>query len=467
VYNNIEYKERQMSTVKKIIILLIVLASAFMLSFCTTALHTIDGGVAYTDVHTSADGAVLIPEKDTLGKVENLNFIQSARGSVTLSWDELENAYAYNIFVKYDGDEKYRYSYTVRNNKVTIDNIDNEGEIKFKVRGFRYDSGEVIYGEFSSVVKAITKPESVSKIYTHSITDDSITLSWDKSKGATGYRVYIYDKKAENFKVYKETSRTTLAVSELKKDTSYSFKIMSFKEVGNSKAFGDNSPEYREFTYNSGGVPHTTAQMAQHYNDLIIKLKAQSDMSVQYKKTIDTEYVNCSENNLAMTVKNTLSLFEGTLKKTYKYVGGTNEEKSANKLIEPYGKKPSLMKDDIQQYTVIEKENGDYTIKIILKSESKLYEKGMKAQKSYSDGVLALPEYRKLKTGPLSIDSADSYYDGGTITVVVKKGRISTLDISAGMLSVIEFSVADVCASTVVGYEMTESYKVKYNGEAQ
>jgi hypothetical protein len=77
--------------------------------------------------------------------------------------------------------------------------------------------------------------------------------------------------------------------------------------------------------------------------------------------------------------------------------------------------------------------------------------------------VLALPEYRKLKTGPLSIDSADSYYDGGTITAVVKKGRTSALDISAGMLSVIEFSVADVCASTVVGYEMTESYKIKYS----
>lgn len=451
-----------MSTVKKIIILLIAFSSAFLLSFCTYALHTIDGGVAYTDVQTSADGTVVSPEKVTLGKVENLTFIQSARGSVTLSWDKIENAYAYNVFVKFDGDEKYRYSYTVRNNKVTINDIDNEGEIKFKVRGFRYDRGQVVYGKFSSIVKAVTKPESVSKIYTRSITDDSVTLYWDKAKGAAGYRIYIYNKKADKFKLYKETARTTITVSGLKKDTRYTFKIMSYKQAGNSTALGDNSQEYKEYTYNSATLPHTAAQTAQHYNELIAALKGESNMTVQYKKSIDTEYVNCSKSNMSMTVKNTLSLFEGSLKKTYTYVNGNNEEKSANKLIEPYSKKAFLVRDDIKEYTLTEDENS-YTIKIVLKSEENFYEKGLSVSKSYSDGVLALPEFRKLKTTPLSIDSADSYYDGATVTVTVKQGRVSSLDISTAVLSDIDFSVADVRASTIVGYEMTESYKIKYS----
>lgn len=434
----------------------------FLLSLSASALYVAGDSIGNDDLQVNADGTEQEAQEVTLGKTENLQFVQSARGSVTLSWDKLEDAYGYNVFVKFEGDEKYRYSYTVRNNRVTVEDIDSEGEIRFKVRGFRYHKGKAVYGKFSSIVKAATKPESVSKIYTHSITDDSVTLSWDKAKGATGYRVYLYDKKAEKFKVYKETSRTALTVSGLEKDTGYTFKIMSYKKAGNSTAYGDNSPEYKEFTYNSGSVPHTVAQTAQHYNELITKLKSESDMTVQYKKAIDTEYINCSKKNLAMTVKNTLSLFEGSLKKTYTYVGGTNEEKSANKLIEPCGKKPSLVRDDIKEYTVTEKENGSYTIKIVLKSESKLYEKGSKAQKSYSDGALALPEFRKLKTGPLSIDGADSYYDGAEITLTVKKGRITSLGINAGVLSVIDFSVADVSANTVVGYEMTESYKIKY-----
>lgn len=447
---------------KRIAVFIITLTAMFLLSLSASALYVAGDSIGNDDLQVNADGTEQEAQEVTLGKTENLQFVQSARGSVTLSWDKLEDAYGYNVFVKFEGDEKYRYSYTVRSNKVTVEDIDSEGEIRFKVRGFRYYKGKAVYGKFSSIVKAVTKPESVSKIYTHSITDDSVTLSWGKAKGATGYRVYLYDKKAEKFKVYKETSRTTLTVSQLKKDTRYTFKIMSYKKAGNSTAYGDNSPEYKEFTYNSGSVPHTVAQTAQHYNELITKLKSESDMTVQYKKAIDTEYINCSKKNLAMTVKNTLSLFEGSLKKTYTYVGGTNEEKSANKLIEPCGKKPSLVRDDIKEYTVTEKENGSYTIKIVLKSESKLYEKGSKAQKSYSDGALALPEFRKLKTGPLSIDSADSYYDGGTIKATVKKGRITALNISAGVLSVIDFGVADVSANTVVGYEMTESYKIKY-----
>ena len=76
-----------------------------------------------------------------------------------------------------------------------------------------------------------------------------------------------------------------------------------------------------------------------------------------------------------------------------------------------------------------------------------------------------MPEFRKLKTTPLSIDSADSYYDGGTVTFTVRQGRVTSMNIRAAVLSDIDFSVADVKAKAVVGYEMTESYKIKYTGE--
>ena len=191
-----------------------------------------------------------------------------------------------------------------------------------------------------------------------------------------------------------------------------------------------------------------------------------TDMTVKLNKTIDTEFVNCSRKNLTMSVKNTLNLFEGTLKKTYKYVGGENDSKSANKLIQPYSKKAALERNDIKEYSVSEK-NGKITLKITIKDESSIYNKGDKKQKSYFDGVLALPEFTKLKTAPLVIEGADSYYDGGEITMTVKNGRVAALDIRAGMLTDIDFSVSDVTASAVVGYELTEKYKIVYSDNAQ
>ena len=73
-----------------------------------------------------------------------------------------------------------------------------------------------------------------------------------------------------------------------------------------------------------------------------------------------------------------------------------------------------------------------------------------------------MPEFKSLKTTPLTIESADSYYDGGTISVIVKQGKVSSINIQAAMLSDVDFSVADVKASAVISYEMKESYKIKY-----
>lgn len=451
---------------KKITILFISVIAVFLLSLCASAVHTVDGGVYIENVEVGSDGSVPEKEEKTLGKVENLKFVKSSRGTVTLSWNKVEDAYAYKVFIKYEGDKKYRYTYTVKNNEVTVGDIENDGGLVFRVRAFAYDSGEVIYGKYSESVNAVTKPENVKNIYTRSITDDSITLYWDKAKGATGYRVYIYSKKDGKFKLYKRTSRTTMTVSDRKKDTRYTFKIMSYKRINNSTALGDYSDEYKEFTYNSGTVPRSMSQAAQFYNEKIALLKSETDMTVKLNKNIDTEFISCTKDNLAMSVKNILSLFEGTLKKTYKYTNGQNDSKSANKLIEPCGKKAALERNDIKEYSVTEK-NGKITLKITLKDESNIYNKGDKNTKAYFDGVLALPEFKKLKTGPLVIEGADSYYDGGNITMTVKDGRVSSLSIRAAMLTDIDFSVSNVSAGTVVGYELTEKFNITYSDTAQ
>jgi hypothetical protein len=98
-----------------------------VLSFCASAVHTIDGGVYIENVEVGSDGSVPGKEEKTLGKVQNLKFVKSSRGTVTLSWDKVDGAYAYKVFIKYEGDEKYRYTYTVKNNEVTIGDIENEG----------------------------------------------------------------------------------------------------------------------------------------------------------------------------------------------------------------------------------------------------------------------------------------------------------------------------------------------------
>ena len=111
----------------------------FALSFSASSLYIRDSAVTTQEVQAGADGSVVQSEEKTLGRVKNLKFIKSSRGTVTLSWDKVKDAYAYKVFIKYENDKKFKYSYTVKGNEVTIKDIDNEGGLRFKVRAFCYD----------------------------------------------------------------------------------------------------------------------------------------------------------------------------------------------------------------------------------------------------------------------------------------------------------------------------------------
>lgn len=447
---------------KKLIALCLSAIMLLTLGVYVSGVHVIgdsigDGSLAAqgeTQTDHTQDSEIVLPQ------VENLSFVKSLRGAVILSWDKTEGAYAYNIFVKTNKDKKFKYCLTVKNNNVTV-NIDNEGGLQFKVRAFCYDSGKAVFGDFSEAVGGVTAPAGVSKLYTSKIENDSITLYWNKAAGATGYRVYIYDRDKKKFVLYKRTSRTIMTVASLKRDTLYTFKVLSYKRIDNSTAFGDYSEEYKEYTYNSGSLPHTKAQAAQFYNNYINKLKQEQNMTVAYKKSIDTQYISCTKKNLATSVKNTLNLFQGTLNETCKYVNGESDAKSVNKLIEPYGKNAGLERDDIKKYTA--KKDGDSIIlTVTLKSENKYYNRGKKMQKSYYDSVLSLPNYKSLKTAPFVIESADSYYSGGTMAIKVTEKAVTYFKVDAAVLSNIGFSVSEIKGNAIIAYELKENYKITY-----
>lgn len=80
----------------------------------------------------------------------------------------------------------------------------------------------------SITAEAATKlaaPENVKTTKTAT----TITLKWDAVKGADAYRVYKYDEKNEKFVKYKTVSSTSCKVTDLKKNTKYTFKIATLK----------------------------------------------------------------------------------------------------------------------------------------------------------------------------------------------------------------------------------------------
>ena len=66
----------------------------------------------------------------------------------------------------------------------------------------------------------------------------SIRLSWKKSKDITAYQIYKYDPKKKAYKLYKTVKGTSLTVKNLKKNTTYKFKIRAYKSCDGAKLYG-------------------------------------------------------------------------------------------------------------------------------------------------------------------------------------------------------------------------------------
>ncbi|MCM1524766.1 MAG: fibronectin type III domain-containing protein [Ruminococcus sp.] len=80
-------------------------------------------------------------------------------------------------------------------------------------------------------VSATDKLDAPSDIKA-SASSDSVTLTWDKVKGADAYSVYKYDSSDKKFKSYKSVTGTSCKVTGLTKGVTYSFKVAALVKSG-------------------------------------------------------------------------------------------------------------------------------------------------------------------------------------------------------------------------------------------
>lgn len=66
----------------------------------------------------------------------------------------------------------------------------------------------------------------------------SVKLSWKKTKGATGYRLYKYNSKTKKWEKVKTTSKTSYTVKKLKAGTTYKFRVRAYTKNGKKTKWG-------------------------------------------------------------------------------------------------------------------------------------------------------------------------------------------------------------------------------------
>lgn len=103
-----------------------------------------------------------------------------------------------------------------------------------------YNSYAIKYAKKKGI-NYINVPKKVKGVTNSTQTTSSITVKWDKTAEATGYRIYMYDEAKKKYIRVATTKNTSYTVKKLKAGKTYKFIVRAYKEAGGQKYFGPYS----------------------------------------------------------------------------------------------------------------------------------------------------------------------------------------------------------------------------------
>ncbi len=180
------------------------------------------------------------PDKD--GAIQNMCYCGKVKSSITI--------YAPKKVVLSGTD----YTYSGKAKKPTVTVKDSAGKTLTKDTDYTvsYEKGRKLPGRYTVTVSFIgtyyagtkeltftVKPNKVKNLEAEQ-TISTVTLSWDESVGADGYRVYQYDSDTKGYKKVADVDGTSVKIKELTSGTKYKFRIRAY-EKDNGTIYGNYS----------------------------------------------------------------------------------------------------------------------------------------------------------------------------------------------------------------------------------
>lgn len=196
------------------------------------------GGTNYYGAYSSVVKATVPPAQVTGVKLQKRSSLY-----LTLGWDKISGASGYRVY-KYNSSKKtYESVVTLSGGSVTsykVTGLKDATEYKFKVKAYKKVNGETVWGSASSEYKTCTTPLKVKNLKL-STKSSAVTLKWGKTSGATGYKLYRYNSKTKKYeKIATINSGSTVSYTDknLKKGTTYQYKVRAYKKYANSTFYG-------------------------------------------------------------------------------------------------------------------------------------------------------------------------------------------------------------------------------------
>ena len=159
--------------------------------------------------------------------------------SITLQWNKNASATGYEL-QKWDGKKWVTLTKINKNSTTTytVKGLKASTTYKYRIRAYKTIGKATQYSAYTATLSVNTNPYNMSGFKAKSKSYNSITLQWNKNTSATGYELQKWDgKKWVSAAKVTKNSTVTSTVKNLKKNTSYKFRIRAYKTIGKATQY--------------------------------------------------------------------------------------------------------------------------------------------------------------------------------------------------------------------------------------
>lgn len=194
-------------------------------------------------------------------KVTNVESSTNTINSIVLSWDSVQNASEYQVFIHNPETDEYECLTTTKTNKVLLTGLIPGTNNQYKVMAVSNFNSLKLYGPFSEVISTGTSIGQITGLKCISVTSNSLTIYWDEISDAYKYIVYQLNPRTGQYEELEKTNRNTISFEDLIPGTEFSFKVACVKMIDKKECIGTLCPE---LTVSTNLLPVTGVIMASH-----------------------------------------------------------------------------------------------------------------------------------------------------------------------------------------------------------
>lgn len=178
----------------------------------------------------AVDGLMAVP---SVAKVSGIKSSSNTTKSLKLSWNKVSGASGYEVYQYNSKSKKYGKAADVKGTSVFVTKLSGASSYSFRVRAYSIADGTKYFGSYSSRFKTSTAPGKAAGLKTKKVSKTKIKLTWKKTKGASGYAVYMKTGNGSYKRIKTITKGSTVKYTKtkLKKGKKYTFKIRAYKKM--------------------------------------------------------------------------------------------------------------------------------------------------------------------------------------------------------------------------------------------